>query len=963
MLAALLFVALVPASVGLRRGPLRAALLVASSANTARLSVFVREIPGGRVLPRATVRVFRAEGERYFLSAEAESDASGQVALAVAPGPAWVLVEAPGRARKSIAVLLEGGSRRVDIALAAGHPLSVRIEDEEKRPIPGATVLVTGADPLPFGAVTDAGGKADLRRLGDAPWKVQVFARGYDAEVRSDVRADATVTLRRSSGLDVRVVDAAGRGAPGAEVLVAGASLWPARRVPTDKDGRARIAGLATGAYDLKATLGALVSKTEVGVRLERGELRALSLVLVPGRMVPIVVTDGEGDHPVVVPNADVVLVEGGVSSFPMQGRTNTFGKVTLGPIAPGAAIAAARADGFVARAGVAVPEALPAELTIALSRGAVLRGEVVDRQGRPIDGATVEVIGTDADGMPIAETPVALGFQRAHFEWALAGPAPLEAAGELGVMSGPIPPIPDPGASSLVSDRMVLSADPAEPWVTRLDGTFRATPVPAGRVRALVRHPAFVETTSEMVTLAAGSEASVRVVLSSGGAVQGTVLDDTGAPVAGARIEVLAVQGTLSRATTSGDDGTFAFSALPGDVFLSLARPDDPLRVVSRRRLEVPEGEKVEVALTLPAPRKEVRVTAVDDSGRPVEMVQITALSLDPEVPLRQTEWSDAAGLATIRDAAGLPLSLVVEAPGYARYTREFSAVPEDVEVALVRGVPVEGHVTSVRGRRDVEGATVELLAGGHRRAAFTDALGVYRFSDVSPGPVHLTVSHPDYAVVEVDAVVESTGRADRAFDLEAIDLEEPGTVEGRVVDGAGNPAAGARVAVGIVSAYLPVGAAPARSATTTSDGTFRLERVRPGTVEIQGYAADVGRGKVRDVVVDPGRTTGGVTLTLERTADEPEPAATGGVAVTLAERRGAALEVVIAEVAPGSEAEHAGLLPGDVLAAVDRKPPSSIEDARRKLAGPDGSDVVLQIVRQGTPSSLRVRRERVRR
>ena len=94
--------------------------------------------------------------------------------------------------------------------------------------------------------------------------------------------------------------------------------------------------------------------------------------------------TDGDGNHPIVVPNADVWLAEGGVTSFPLQGRTNRFGAVSLGPIAKGPVVAAARADGFVARGAVSVPAELTTDLRIPLLRGAVLRGDVVDTDGRP---------------------------------------------------------------------------------------------------------------------------------------------------------------------------------------------------------------------------------------------------------------------------------------------------------------------------------------------------------------------------------------------------------------------------------------------------------------------------------------------------------------------------------------------------------------------------------------------------
>jgi hypothetical protein len=968
-LVAVVFLGSVPASVALRAPPRDAAVLPTAAARLSTLVVTVRQTTGGAVVPGATVRVFWGVDRRYYLAGSAWTDAGGRAELRELPtGAVWVLAEAKDLARRSTTLVLSRALRAIEVVLPPASDLPVRVEDDAHAPVAGATVLVRGADALPFGALTDADGRARFTRLGPGPFKLRVLARGYEPDVRSDVVGSVTVSLRRASALDVSVTDTEGHAVPHATVLVAGSGLWPARSLETDGEGHARVPGIGAGAYDIKAQQGQLVSKTEIGVKVERGETRAVSLVLAPGRMIPIVVTDGEGDHPHLVPNADVLLVEGGISSFPIQGRTGTFGKVTLGPVPAGEVVASARADGFVSRSSVAVPEIVTDDVRIALLRGATLRGDVVDVDGRPVDGATIEVIGTDSDGMPIAATPLAQEFQRAHFAWALVGPAPLIAAGELGVMTGPIPPIPNATLDSMPLMDLhwpsSFSAPTAsEPWVTAFDGTFRARPIPPGRVRALVRQAEYVETTSELVTLAPGGEGTVHVVLHSGGTIEGTVVDDSGVPVAGARVEVSAMQGTLSRTTTSADDGTFAFAGIPTEVQVTLARPDEPFRAVVRRQITVPDGEKLEVSLVLPAPREPIEVSVEDDSGQPVKMAQITALSLDPEQLLRFTDFSDDAGRAKIRDAAGLALRIVIEAPGFARFTEQLDKAPSTIKVELSRGVLVEGHVTAVRGRSDVAGATVELLSEGHRRAAVTDALGVYQFAEVSPGSVHLTVSHPEYATAEADVTVASTGRSDRAFDVEAIDLAEPGSIEGHVLDAEGRPVAGARVGIGVAPAYLPVGALSTGTVTTKSDGAFRLSRVRPGNVDLEAVAPGSGRGRATGIDVDPGRTTDDVSIRLRPGSDEAEPAATGGVAITLAETHvsGQERKIVVVHVAAGSEAEHVGLVPGDVLASVDRAVPGSMADARRKLAGPDGSDVLVEVVRGALRETLRIRRERV--
>ncbi len=927
-------------------------------------------VPTGPPIASARVRVFWLLDGRTYLAASAHTDEKGVVELEDLPrGVVWILADAPGHARMSTQRVLDRGGREITVGLPSERDLTVWVQDEKEQAIDQATVLVTAGDPLPYGALTDARGAARVGRLAPGPWTVKAAARGYEAVTRSGVTADLTITLRRLGGLDVRVVAVGGGPVADAEVTIVGSSLWPARTAVTDRAGVARIAGLLAGAYDLKATRGDLVSETMIGVELERGEHAEVTLSLRPGRRITALVTDGDGDNPIVVPAADVALVESGLSSFPILGRTGADGTVTLGPLPAGPATLAARADGFVPRAAVVVPEEVDGSVRIPLLRGGVLRGEVVDASGDPVPGASIEIIGTGLDGQPVAETPNLLEFRRTHFEWAIAGPAPLLPAGELGVMPGPIPPIPRAGSApvspiwSTAQKSDVASSPRIAPWVTSADGEFTARPVTPGRVRALVRHPSFVEAVSDPVTLGPGGEAKVRVVMLVGGALEGRVVDEDGRPVVGARVDLTAVKGTLERTTMTATDGTFAFAAVPDEVVLSLARPDAVDRVTHRETVTIADGEKREIELVLPAPRGEVQISVSDDSGRAIETAQVTLTSLDPSAPLRKTLFTDENGLIALDDVAGLPLRISVEAPGWARTVIDAETAPEEIEVTLRAGVIVEGEVTAVRGRTLVGGASVVLIREGARKHATTDRDGAYRFTDVTPGRARIIVSHPDYAQSEITIEVETTGRADRAFEAPAIDLVEPGSIRGRVVDAEDRPVLGARVAVGVAPAYLPVGALPPGVSASDARGEFVLRGVAPGEVTIEAYAADVGRGSAT-VSVSAGRESADVTIRVSGDTGDAEPAASGSVAVTLGERtEQGEVFVVVVHVAPSSDAESAGLRAGDVLGAVDGVVPESMDDARARLSGPAGSDVIVTVHREATEKRVRLQRERVRR
>jgi Carboxypeptidase regulatory-like domain/PDZ domain len=952
-------------------GPFALPPPAAAGARDARLVLSVIAADTRAPIGGATARAFWQQGDRYYSAAEGESDAHGTLVLSRLPrGALWVIVDAPGRARSSTRLVLEGIERRATVRLAPAHALTVSVRDERGAPLGGATVLVTGVDPLPFGALTGASGAARFTRLDAAPWQVKASARGYASATESDVNGDVTLTLRPLGVLDVRVVDPSNKPVPGATVLIAGSSLWPARLAETGPRGAARIAALLAGVYDLKAEKGDLVSDTLLGFSLARSAHESVTLRLGPGREVHVLVTDGDGDPPIGVPKADVVLAENGISSFPLTGRTGDDGSVTLGPIAPGPAVVAARAADFVPRGGVTVPDVLNGPVRVALLHGATLKGDVVDLSGQPIEDASIEVIGTDANGQPISETPEYMAFRQANFQWALSGPVPLIPAGELGVMPGPVPPIPPPGGfvgvaagAPLFPGGSAPGSQTLEPWVTSFDGTFSAHPVSPGRVLALVRHPDYVEATSQLVTLAPGGEATVHVVMKAGGTLEGDVIDDDDQPVAGARVDLVQVKGTLQTSTLTANDGTFAFAAVPDDVMISVARPPDLSELVLERELHVGEGEHAKIELKLPAPRDPVRVVVSDEDDQAVTGAQVTVLSLDPETPLRRTLFTAMDGSVSVPNAHGLALRLQIDATGWARQAESVASAPEEIDVTLHHGVLVDGRVTDSRGYENLAGASITLVSDGQRLTALTDDQGAYTIRGVSAGPARLIVAHPDYATSRTNVTVQATGRADRPFDLPTVSLEEPASIEGDVVDAQGQPVRGARVGIGMMPAYLPAGGLPAGVVQTDAAGHFKLTDVEPGKVDVGAFAAGYGRGMARGVAASAGGTTSDVHIQLRSEAPAEPPLGRASVAVTLgASGTGAQPEVVIVEVAPSSEAERAGLKVGDVIEKIDGAEPASMRDARERLSGPVNSDVVIELGRGDATLTRRVAREPVR-
>jgi hypothetical protein len=941
----------------------------------ASVAVTVRDGADGPPLARATVRALAIVEGRAYRVGERETDEAGRAALAELPrGELWIVAEAKGHARGSTHLVLDAEDRALAIDLVPEHAIEVVVRDDANAPVSGAEVeVVAPGDPLPIGARVGDDGAAHVGRLGPGPWSVTARAPGYE-EAPARAQRDGErldLLLRKLGALTVHVADEDARGVPGARVMVAGVSLWPARAAATEANGDVRIGGLGAGTYALRATLGDLVSPIELGVVLGRGEEKAVDLRLAPGRWVAVRVTDGDEDDAAPVASARITLAEGGLSPFPFEATADARGRARLGPISPGNATVGVRADGFVPRGTVAVVDPPPPETRIGLVRAGAFTGRVVDERGFPVDGASVEIVGTDPAGAPIFDDPRRARFQAAHFEAMLAGPAPLVPVGDLGVMPGPVPAIPhadmSPGARAAGAGFFSSTAArgqaevPYEPWVTRSDGTFRAAPASPGRVRAIVHHPQYVEAQSDLVTLAPGGEVHVDVVMHEGGALEGRVVDSRDRAVEGAHVLVSAMRGSLERTTRTASDGSFAFASLPEAVSLTASVDDDQQPDV-RLALEIPAGARKTVTIRLPEPRAPLAVVVVDDRDRAIDTAQVRASSLAADVPLRTTAFTDARGEATLKRARGLPLRIEAGAPGFAPRVLSTDGTNDSLKIELSPAERATGEVIEARGGAPIAGAEVTLYTDLGVRRTRTDAQGAFSLGELAPGDAGLRVRASGYAPFAKSVrIADSRGRRPGA--LPRIELAAEGSVEGEVVDVHGNPVAGARVAKDHAPTWLVVGATPPGLALTNTKGQFVIRELPEGAVAIEAYAPDLGRARVEGVQVSAGRATTNVRIELQGDQGSPrEPMATGSVAVTLGQTS-APVEVVVVSVAEGSEAERAGLAPGDVLLSVDDVPVGTIEEARTKLSGPVADDVVVRVRRADQALSLRVTREAVRR
>lgn len=241
------------------------------------------------------------------------------------------------------------------------------------------------------------------------------------------------------------------------------------------------------------------------------------------------------------------------------------------------------------------------------------------------------------------------------------------------------------------------------------------------------------------------------------------------------------------------------------------------------RATLPVRRGERTKATLVLPV-RLEVSGRVLDASGRGVADADIVRQGFGGDDEPAPVGRSAADGRYAIAVALGGYFSAehTDYAPSKAIWMRpEEHDVPQALDFTLLgRAAALHGTVLAHTGQ-PVAGASLTCTAttSSPKRRAVSDADGAFRLDNLVPGPNRLVVTAPGHGGVEVSTTAEPGGRA---VDVR---LAPACRIVGRATDGAGLPAAGARIEVRRFG--RPFGT------TTDADGTFTLADLAPGPVE----------------------------------------------------------------------------------------------------------------------------------
>jgi hypothetical protein len=593
-----------------------------------------------------------AGGPGVFLEAEADARGSFEFpdALEVleqldrpmrrdSDGTAEVRVLAPGFAPAvSDPFPLARDAELPPIALAPGRTIRGRVLDAAGSPIAAAEVWVE--DPRgSTSTCTDGEGSFAIRDLAPGRHPIAVGGAGIARAVREVVdltsRSEAFVEIRIDRGLTIRgrVVDPDGNGVASARVS---ASL-PRRRaalgsVETDADGSFALGGLPAGRYLLVAEakgytperLARLVEPGSDGIEIRLSRAGAIDVVVTRGG----------------VPAGDDVEIYFACGTDKAAFHEGPHRQPSLEGLLTGRYV-------IVAVAGEDLGMSRPIDL-VAGAR------EHVRIAARPAGAVAGRVL---ARGAGVAGASVSANGVRYEL---------MEEAG----LSGPL--------AEEVRDLLDALVPEAH---TDSQGRFALRGVPTGDVRLAAREASVGRGEIEL-RIPSGGSLRADVVLDSRTVVSGTVLEWTGAPLAGGRFllkpETLSLEETVSFETD--EEGRYRVDRVaPGNYFAVHELPDLSY-VVPMARVVVSAGEAVEFDFSAGLIAVSGRVTR---EGEPAAGVRVVFFDeADPEGVSAVTDARGRYGLLARRPGEfkvrlddGPPLRTLV--PADSRVTRDFTLPP----------------------------------------------------------------------------------------------------------------------------------------------------------------------------------------------------------------------------------------------------------------------------------------------
>ncbi len=373
---------------------------------------------------------------------------------------------------------------------------------------------------------------------------------------------------------------------------------------------------------------------------------------------------------------------------------------------------------------------------------------------------------------------------------------------------------------------------------------------------------------------------------------LNGNVIDDGKRPVAAAAISIetprrrgggfgaMMMIGRAGGGTNalSGPDGRFVLrTPMIGEVELTATRKGLP--DASSSAFHIVAGEK-KSGLTITVPRGiALSGKVIGHDGKPISGVAITTAEDDgsgggrPGVVVRRMVISLAAtmqsdpvttgsdGTFSIRVRPG-SYDVHFSHEGYAtKLVRvdEVSASTKPLQVTLDPGVEISGRVT--RGGNGVEGVNIAAIDLDAQSATATGPDGSFVLPDLAPGSYMVNLAKPD-DFIQLRRTINSAG-AERGHRPSA-----GGRITGRVVDKSSHEpitAFQAGISNSRSGGGMFIQMPPTLKNFTADDGSFTLENVPAGPIQLVVSAAGYTTAHVPNIVVEEGKTLSDIEVDLD--------------------------------------------------------------------------------------------------
>lgn len=798
----------------------------------------------------------------------------------------------------------------LEFLVPAAVRISGRVVDESGAPISGVRLLAavdTGSvegDGAGFNETVS--GRDGSFRFAAAPREtatVRAWASGYVpvSVFRSRNRSSVNVVLRRGGRIEGTVRNAAGAPVAGAVILAGGGAAVSSER------GRFSINTAAEGAATVFARKEDLLGRRD-GVRVRRGELVAVDLTLLPSAAIEGSIVDERTGRPVrgarvSAWEARVPWVAGGAAGESIsdgRGRFRIPGLSVREYV-----IRATRRDYLPGSIpGNVAGISRPGVVKLALRRGAVIEGRVVDETGQAVAGARISVTpnpgrslflrsfggsptraATTVDsggrfrlrGIVVASSIVATkpGFVAARRDGLILSEEAargivltlrhgLDARGLVVDEGGrPIGGVqvflrPNDGSAS------PRQADPTESSPAAISdeaGRFLASGLAPGEHSARFLREGYPARTAVLDVRAEGLTEWPPIVLRGGVPVGGVVRDQQATPIAAAQVFCSELGGAAHDDGLTGPDGRFRFDGFPEGASVSV---------------RVNALGYAAFHLTAPAPSISLSIVLskagtvrgrVEDAEtkRPVENFRI---GYGPPRPISVRSFSEreiqsADGTFEVTEVPPGKIEIRAAAPGYretqiAGIDLAEGEVRENLLLSLPRGATVSGKVVdSARGaglpnaivgwreEGTSEGRGMVYSSFGNfanvPNSTTTDADGEFRFEGLPPGRLTFSVLHSDF--LEAAKTLEASSEPRVEFSLTAGQ-----SVRGQAVTASRTPVEGVVVSLRQLGGPPPVWTD--EEARTDSAGRFEFSHLKPGRYQISGRSAS-GRSPAMDVVI----------------------------------------------------------------------------------------------------------------